>query len=221
MVMVAVVLWWQRTRLFWMWQIMRSFWPCVLPTEELFGWWVYFKAAVRSFYRMEKMYQWQLGDIGVFVLGLCPGGTRKHLQLHLFVRRTAGQILWFHQQLWTKQLLHQVRYVYILHNGSILLCVCLFMLFPLYCISPATASPFCRSSAVSLSAFFNNGAVPCGCHEVGAESDTCETFGGQCQCKPNVIGRDCSQCATGYYGFPNCRREYLHKNVLISEWMND
>lgn len=75
-------------------------------------------------------------------------------------------------------------------------------------LSPSTASPFCRSSAVSLSAFFNNGAVPCGCHEVGAESDTCETFGGQCICKPNVIGRDCSQCATGYYGFPNCKREY-------------
>uniref|UniRef100_A0A671KQZ1 Laminin subunit alpha-5 n=1 Tax=Sinocyclocheilus anshuiensis TaxID=1608454 RepID=A0A671KQZ1_9TELE len=75
-------------------------------------------------------------------------------------------------------------------------------------INPSTASPFCRNSAMSLSAFFNNGAVPCGCHEVGAESDTCETFGGQCKCRPNVIGRDCSQCATGYYGFPNCRREY-------------
>uniref|UniRef100_A0A672R3F9 Laminin subunit alpha-5 n=1 Tax=Sinocyclocheilus grahami TaxID=75366 RepID=A0A672R3F9_SINGR len=72
-------------------------------------------------------------------------------------------------------------------------------------INPSTASPFCRNSAVSLSAFFNNGAVPCGCHEVGAESDTCDTFGGQCKCRPNVIGRDCSQCATGYYGFPNCR----------------
>ncbi|XP_076132765.1 laminin subunit alpha-5 isoform X1 [Alosa pseudoharengus] len=67
------------------------------------------------------------------------------------------------------------------------------------------ASPFCRSSAVSLSAFFNDGALPCGCHEVGAESDTCEPFGGQCRCRPNVIGRDCSQCATGYWGFPNCR----------------
>ncbi|XP_052396695.1 laminin subunit alpha-5-like [Carassius gibelio] len=72
-------------------------------------------------------------------------------------------------------------------------------------IKPSTASPFCRNSAVSLSAFFNNGAVPCGCHEVGAESDTCEAFGGQCKCRPNVIGRDCSQCATGHYGFPNCR----------------
>ncbi|KAJ8257343.1 hypothetical protein GJAV_G00184600 [Gymnothorax javanicus] len=72
-------------------------------------------------------------------------------------------------------------------------------------INAAASSPFCRSSAVSLSAFFNNGALPCGCHEAGAESSTCEPFGGQCQCLPNVIGRDCSQCAVGYWGFPNCR----------------
>ncbi|XP_059188801.1 laminin subunit alpha-5 isoform X2 [Centropristis striata] len=72
-------------------------------------------------------------------------------------------------------------------------------------ISPSSASPFCLGSAVSLSAFFNNGAMPCACHEVGADSDTCEAFGGQCRCRPNVIGRDCSMCATGYWGFPNCR----------------
>ncbi|XP_028849375.1 laminin subunit alpha-5 isoform X2 [Denticeps clupeoides] len=72
-------------------------------------------------------------------------------------------------------------------------------------INLATSSAFCQNSAVSLSAFFNNGALPCGCHEVGADSDSCEPFGGQCHCRPNVIGRDCSQCATGYWGFPNCR----------------
>ncbi|KAB5546449.1 hypothetical protein PHYPO_G00072140 [Pangasianodon hypophthalmus] len=72
-------------------------------------------------------------------------------------------------------------------------------------INPQTASQFCRASAASLSAFFNNGAVPCGCHEAGSKSDTCQPLGGQCPCRPNVIGRDCSQCATGYYGFPNCR----------------
>ncbi|XP_037539699.1 laminin subunit alpha-5 [Nematolebias whitei] len=76
-------------------------------------------------------------------------------------------------------------------------------------INPSTASPFCLSSAVSLSAFFNNGALPCACHEVGAESDTCEQFGGQCKCRPNVIGRECSMCATGYWGFPNCKRKFL------------
>ncbi|XP_031700147.1 laminin subunit alpha-5 isoform X2 [Anarrhichthys ocellatus] len=72
-------------------------------------------------------------------------------------------------------------------------------------INLSTASHFCLGSAVSLSAFFNNGAMPCACHEVGAESDTCEQFGGQCRCRPDVIGRDCSMCATGYWGFPNCR----------------
>ncbi|KAM6924368.1 laminin subunit alpha-5 [Xenentodon cancila] len=72
-------------------------------------------------------------------------------------------------------------------------------------INPSSSSPFCLNSAVSLSAFFNNGAMPCACHKAGAESDTCEQFGGQCRCKPNVIGRDCSMCATGFWGFPQCR----------------
>ncbi|XP_078092838.1 laminin subunit alpha-5 isoform X1 [Mustelus asterias] len=72
-------------------------------------------------------------------------------------------------------------------------------------INPTTASKFCKDSAVSLSAFYNNGALPCMCHEVGATSTSCDPFGGQCSCRPNVIGRDCSRCATGYYGFPNCR----------------
>ncbi|KAL4655456.1 laminin subunit alpha-5 isoform X1 [Arapaima gigas] len=72
-------------------------------------------------------------------------------------------------------------------------------------IHPTSSSHFCRTSAASLSAFFNNGALPCSCHEVGAYSDACNPFGGQCSCRPHVIGRDCSQCATGYWGFPNCR----------------
>ncbi|XP_073931172.1 laminin subunit alpha-5 isoform X2 [Castor canadensis] len=74
-----------------------------------------------------------------------------------------------------------------------------------YHISPSSSSLFCRSAAISLSLFYNNGARPCGCHEVGATSSTCEPFGGQCPCRAHVIGRDCSRCATGYWGFPNCR----------------
>ncbi|XP_051914619.1 laminin subunit alpha-5 isoform X3 [Hippocampus zosterae] len=73
-------------------------------------------------------------------------------------------------------------------------------------INPSSTSSFCLRAATSLSAFVNNGALPCACHEVGAESDACEPFGGQCRCKPNVIGRDCSMCATGYWGFPDCRQ---------------
>ncbi|OCT62438.1 laminin subunit alpha-5 isoform X2 [Xenopus laevis] len=66
-------------------------------------------------------------------------------------------------------------------------------------------SKFCRDAAISLSLFYNNGAQSCNCHEAGALGTTCEPYGGQCNCRPNVIGRDCSRCATGYWGFPNCR----------------
>ncbi|XP_032950485.1 laminin subunit alpha-5 [Rhinolophus ferrumequinum] len=74
-----------------------------------------------------------------------------------------------------------------------------------YHVSPTSSSQFCRDAATSLSLFYNNGARPCGCHEVGATSPTCEPFGGQCPCRAHVIGRDCSRCATGYWGFPNCK----------------
>uniref|UniRef100_H0WHJ4 Laminin subunit alpha-5 n=1 Tax=Otolemur garnettii TaxID=30611 RepID=H0WHJ4_OTOGA len=74
-----------------------------------------------------------------------------------------------------------------------------------YHISPSSSSLFCRNAAASLSLFYNNGARPCGCHEAGATGPTCEPFGGQCPCRAHVIGRDCSRCATGYWGFPNCR----------------
>uniref|UniRef100_A0A8B9U3Z8 Laminin subunit alpha 5 n=1 Tax=Anas zonorhyncha TaxID=75864 RepID=A0A8B9U3Z8_9AVES len=76
---------------------------------------------------------------------------------------------------------------------------------PAFPCSPSTSSRFCRDSAISLSLFYNNGAQPCQCHEAGARGSQCEPFGGQCPCKSNVIGRECSRCATGYWGFPNCR----------------
>lgn len=78
---------------------------------------------------------------------------------------------------------------------------------PVFLCSPSTLSRFCRDSAISLSLFYNNGAQPCQCHEAGARGSQCEPFGGQCPCKSNVIGRECSRCATGYWGFPNCRRK--------------
>lgn len=82
--------------------------------------------------------------------------------------------------------------------------------------SSSTSSAFCLVSATSLSAFFNNGALRCGCHEAGAESDTCEPFGGQCRCRPNVVGRDCTMCATGYWGFPDCKRESDHPIFIVA-----
>uniref|UniRef100_A0A4X2JNT0 Laminin subunit alpha 3 n=1 Tax=Vombatus ursinus TaxID=29139 RepID=A0A4X2JNT0_VOMUR len=72
-------------------------------------------------------------------------------------------------------------------------------------IDPLTSSRFCKDSARSLVAFYNNGALPCDCHAMGAVSPTCNPEGGQCQCRPNVIGRRCARCQTGYYGFPFCK----------------
>ncbi|XP_043921292.1 laminin subunit alpha-3 isoform X3 [Protopterus annectens] len=72
-------------------------------------------------------------------------------------------------------------------------------------IDPVTATRFCKESARSLVAFYNGGALPCNCHVEGSTSRICNPMGGQCSCKTFVIGRQCSRCATGYYGFPNCR----------------
>ena len=53
---------------------------------------------------------------------------------------------------------------------------------------------FCKDSVVSVSSDFNNGALECGCNSEGSTSQyTCDRFGGQCNCKPNVIGRSCSR----------------------------
>ncbi|XP_014426018.2 laminin subunit alpha-3 isoform X2 [Pelodiscus sinensis] len=70
---------------------------------------------------------------------------------------------------------------------------------------PVTSSAFCKDSVRSLVAFYNDGALPCNCHKAGAASSACNPLGGQCNCKPNIIGRRCSRCQTGYYGFPFCK----------------
>ncbi|KYO48268.1 laminin subunit alpha-2 isoform B [Alligator mississippiensis] len=72
-------------------------------------------------------------------------------------------------------------------------------------IDPVTSPSFCKDSMRSLVAFYNNGALLCNCHRAGSISPTCNPWGGQCDCKPNIIGRQCSRCQTGYYGFPFCK----------------
>lgn len=43
--------------------------------------------------------------------------------------------------------------------------------------------------------------IACHCNPQGSLSVECKKIGGQCQCKPNVIGRNCNQCAPRTYGF--------------------
>ncbi|XP_028615306.1 laminin subunit alpha-3 [Grammomys surdaster] len=72
-------------------------------------------------------------------------------------------------------------------------------------INPQTASGFCKNSARALVAVYHNGAVSCECHPDGTAGHHCSPEGGQCPCRPNVIGRQCTRCATGHYGFPHCK----------------
>lgn len=77
----------------------------------------------------------------------------------------------------------------------------------MFSLSFHNASEFCKSSARSLVTHYLDGALPCSCDKAGSTSHTCEPIGGQCLCRRYVIGRQCSRCATGFYGFPYCRRE--------------
>ncbi|XP_038159689.1 laminin subunit alpha-3-like isoform X1 [Cyprinodon tularosa] len=72
-------------------------------------------------------------------------------------------------------------------------------------IEPTTSSQFCRDSARTLAAAYNDGALPCGCDKSGSTGSVCDPVGGQCPCREHIIGRQCNKCATGYYGFPYCK----------------
>lgn len=75
-----------------------------------------------------------------------------------------------------------------------------------------SSSKFCLRSAFTITSRFNNGALACDCDRLGSTQTTCQSFGGQCACRPNVIGRTCDRCKSGYSGFPHCRK-------LVSWWL--
>lgn len=82
--------------------------------------------------------------------------------------------------------------------------------------SRSTSSQYCRDSARSLVAAYNDGALPCNCDASGSTGDACDPVGGQCPCREHVIGRQCTKCSTGYYGFPHCRREWTFYHFSVS-----
>ena len=85
-----------------------------------------------------------------------------------------------------------------------------FGIFLLFYFNSQPMSEFCEDSLFTLTTEFNNGALECECDIDGSQSFNCDSNGGQCQCKPNVIGRTCSACRVGYYGFPRCQRKSLY-----------
>jgi len=62
----------------------------------------------------------------------------------------------------------------------------------------------CKKHIFSISAIVHRRALECDCDLTGSLSYECNPVGGQCECKSNVVGRRCDQCAPGTYGFgPN------------------
>uniref|UniRef100_A0A3Q3VKW8 Uncharacterized protein n=1 Tax=Mola mola TaxID=94237 RepID=A0A3Q3VKW8_MOLML len=76
------------------------------------------------------------------------------------------------------------------------MCVDSFLMTPM-----AALAEMCSKLICSISSIIHDGALPCQCDPQGSLSGECDKVGGQCHCKPNVIGRHCDQCAPGTYGF--------------------
>ncbi|XP_035015327.1 laminin subunit beta-2 [Hippoglossus stenolepis] len=76
------------------------------------------------------------------------------------------------------------------------MCLDSFMITPM----PALAE-MCSKLICSISSIIHDGALSCQCDPQGSLSGECGRVGGQCQCKPNVMGQHCDQCAPGTYGF--------------------
>lgn len=86
-----------------------------------------------------------------------------------------------------------------------------------YYLDPRELSEFCRNNLFRLTAAFNNGGLRCNCNANGSLHFECEDFGGQCPCRENVIGRQCTDCRPGYYGFPNCKKCKCPENAVCDK----
>ncbi|XP_029199679.2 laminin subunit alpha-like [Acropora millepora] len=57
----------------------------------------------------------------------------------------------------------------------------------------------CLRMFFTIATNYLQGALACSCHPLGSNSSLCQSYGGQCNCKPGVEGRDCDRCKPGFY----------------------
>ncbi|XP_039372294.1 laminin subunit beta-1 [Mauremys reevesii] len=78
----------------------------------------------------------------------------------------------------------------------------------------------CKNIIFSISALLHETALSCQCNPQGSLSSVCDSNGGQCQCRPNVVGRRCDRCAPGTFGFgPNgCKPCECHLQGSVSSF---
>uniref|UniRef100_A0A452I4U3 Laminin subunit beta-1 n=1 Tax=Gopherus agassizii TaxID=38772 RepID=A0A452I4U3_9SAUR len=78
----------------------------------------------------------------------------------------------------------------------------------------------CKNIIFSISALLHETALSCQCNPQGSLSSVCDSNGGRCQCRPNVVGRRCDRCAPGTFGFgPNgCKSCECHLQGSVSSF---
>jgi len=59
--------------------------------------------------------------------------------------------------------------------------------------------------------------VACDCDGIGSLGRSCDVTTGQCRCRPNYGGRNCGQCAAGYYNYPACQRKNHSLSLRMME----
>ena len=69
----------------------------------------------------------------------------------------------------------------------------------------------CQSSVYSSS----DDCCECNCNGQG-HTGHCNTYG-TCYCKEGYTGNKCTECASGYFGFPDCKR--IHTFTTLIEFM--
>ena len=54
--------------------------------------------------------------------------------------------------------------------------------------------------------------LECECDIKGSNSTSCDS-NGMCTCKPKFTGSKCTECDSGFFGFPECKGKNLRVNI--------